>query len=196
MSKNESCHGNGVRGVRQGIDCVHLILPRHENLSGILWDEQEQVIIVQSAWLPHRPFANIGSYLKVESTSFVQLYRKKHVIYKSPNPAALHTYLSRIRKRWNVYVINITVTRKCQPVLGKIFAQGAQRNTTLYDTRSAVLSTETGTTSGEARGERIHHHCLLSSLLLILFLGNWRPEIHPLLLIYAQPRSQHGWMPL
>lgn len=61
---------------------VHLILPRHENLSGVLWDEEEQVISIQSAWLPHQPFATIGSYVKVESTSFVQLYRKKRVIYE------------------------------------------------------------------------------------------------------------------
>lgn len=60
-------------------------------------------------------FANIGSYIKVESTPSAQLYRKKPVIYKSPNPAALHTFLSRTRRIWNVCVINITVTHKCQP---------------------------------------------------------------------------------
>lgn len=46
MSTNESCPGNGVREVTVGIACVHLILPRHENISGIPWDEKEQLIII------------------------------------------------------------------------------------------------------------------------------------------------------
>lgn len=59
-------------------------------------------------------------------------------------------------------IITFTVAHKCQPALGTVFVQGAECNTALYSTRSTALSTETGTTSGEARGEK------LSPLLIII----------------------------
>lgn len=77
--------------MRPGIDWVRLILPRHEKSfrDPVGW-RGTGYCCAKCLATTLQPFAIVGSGLKVESASFVHLYRKKLAGLKSPNPAALN----------------------------------------------------------------------------------------------------------